>query len=67
MRERETLKQVYGSTLSAVDNLRILAAMLESRGVTLNEEEAGFLDAAYECIADAQEAIEAVIPPQELF
>lgn len=66
MSEREALKHVYGLSLYAVDNLRIVEAMLSSRGIALNEEERAFLNAAYESIADAQESIEAVVPKELL-
>lgn len=66
MRERETLKQVYGSTLAAVDLLRLIDSMLESRGIPAGAQEREFIFHSLGHIADAQEAIEAVIPPQEL-
>lgn len=65
--EYGTLKFAYVNTLHIVDNLRLLAHSLSERGIDLDELGNGALSAAFEGLADVQEAIEAIVPKQDLF
>ena len=60
------LKCVYQNSLSITDSLRLLESDLNGRGIVLSDMAAAWMYAAYESVANIQEAVEAVIPPEEL-
>lgn len=60
------LKCCYDNSLFIVDSVRYLSGSLEARGVVLNEDEKIFLNEALESLADLQEAVEAVLPKEQL-